>query len=70
MTVLADFDSGVDFLATADPEDLILHLVRSIPYKELTNGQLELKLGDRVVWMLKGRNGAGSTTISPCGVSL
>ena len=65
MAVLTDFDSGVDFLPTADPEDLILDLVRRIPNKELTNGQLELKLGDRVVWMLKGRNGAGSTTYSP-----
>ena len=62
MAVLTDFDSGVDFLPSTDPEDLILYLVRRIPNKELTNGQLELKLGDRVIWMLKGRNGAGSTT--------
>ena len=49
--VLTDFDSSVDFLATSYPEHLILYLVRGIPNKELTNGQLELQFRDCIVWI-------------------
>ena len=53
LTVLADFDPGVDLLAATDPEHLILHLIGSILDEKLANGQLELQLGDRVVWILE-----------------
>ena len=61
---MADFDPSVDLLAATDPKYLILDQIGSILDEKLTNGQLELQLGDRVVGILERCGGTCPTTQS------